>query len=292
MKSERPDKRAGMNKPIFQDNVVIITGASNGIGRELAFQLARQGARLVLAARDKDHLEITAEGCRKAGSKALIVPMDVSRSEQCQLLIQRSLQEYGRLDTLINNAGTSLTANLEDYPDPTSLEQLVKINYLGSAYCTYYALPYLKQSRGRIAAVCSMAGVTGLPGLSGYAASKHAMSGFFESIRIELRPSGVSVTIVYPASVASHLENNSTKIVSSPGQHTLSGTPPRGMMPVETCARLTLEAIARRRRNLYMAPGGKAVLWIKLIAPGLLDRIARSEVEQDRSERTEKPAKE
>ena len=146
MKSERPDKRAGMNKPIFQDNVVIITGASHGIGRELAFRLARQGARLVLAARDIDHLEITAEGCRQAGAKALILPMDVSRSEQCQLLIQRTLQEYGRLDTLINNAGTSLTANLEDYPDPTALEQLAKINYLGSAYCTYYALPYLKQS--------------------------------------------------------------------------------------------------------------------------------------------------
>jgi short-subunit dehydrogenase len=202
------------------------------------------------------------------------------------------LQEYGRLDTLINNAGTSVQANLEDYPDPTALEQLAQINYLGSAYCTFYALPYIKQSRGRIAAICSMAGVTGLPGLSGYVASKHAMSGFFESIRMELKQSGVSVTIVYPASVASHLENNPAEKTGSPDekkQQVPRGTITRGMMPVETCARLTLQAVARRRRDLYMAPGGKAVLWIKLIAPRLLDQISLSAVEKDRAERKENP---
>ena len=281
-----------MNKSEFQDNVVIITGASSGIGRELAFQLARLGARLVLAARDITRLETTAEGCRQAGAKALVVPIDVAKSEQCRALVQRTVQEYGRLDTLITNAGMSFTANLQDYPDPTSLEQLAQINYLGSAYCTYYALPYLKQSRGRIAAVCSMAGVTGLPGLSGYAASKHAMSGFFESIRIELRGYGVSVTIVYPASVASHLENNPVEKAGSAGernQQSPVGTVPPGMMPVEACARLTLQAVARRRRDLYMAPGGKAVLWMKLIAPGLLDRISLSAVERDRAERKEEP---
>ena len=281
-----------MNNPVFQDNVVIITGASSGIGRELAYQLAPQGARLVLAARDITRLETTAEHCRQAGAKALVVPIDVSRSEQCHALIQRTLQEYGRVDTLINNAGTSIQANLEDYPDPTSLEQLAQINYLGSAYCTFYALPYIKQSRGRIVAICSMAGVTGLPGLSGYVASKHAMTGFFESIRMELKQSGVSVTIVYPASVASHLENNSAEKAGSPDEkkpQVPHGTIARGMMPVETCARLTLQAVARRRRDLYMAPGGKAVLWLKLIAPGLLDQISLSAVEQDRAERKENP---
>ncbi|HMD87650.1 MAG TPA: SDR family oxidoreductase [Anaerolineaceae bacterium] len=276
-----------MKESIFQDNVVIITGASSGIGRELAFQLAPLGVRLVLAARDVTRLESTAERCRQAGAKTLIFPIDIASSDQCQSLVQRTLQEYGRLDTLINNAGTSLTANLEDYPNPMPLEQLAQINYLGSAYCTYYALPYLKQSHGRVAAVCSMAGVTGLPGLSGYAASKHAMSGFFDSIRMELKPYGISVTIVYPASVASHLENGPSEKEGSSAekkQHI-----PRGMMPVETCARLTLQAIAGRRRQLYMAPGGKAVLWIKLIAPGLLDRISLSAVEQDRAERKENP---
>jgi short-subunit dehydrogenase len=260
-----------MSDPVFKGNVVVVTGASSGIGRELAYQLAVRGARLVLAARDITRLETTAERCRQAGAQAVVVPTDVAHPEQCRALVQRTVQEYGQLDTLINNAGTSVTANLEDYPDPSALEQLAQINYLGSAYCTFYALPYLKQSQGRIAAVCSMAGVTGFPGLSGYTASKHAMSGFFESIRMELKSTGVSVTIIYPASVASNLENNSTR--------------PRGMMPVETCARLTLEAVVKRRRELYMAPGGKAMLWIKLIAPGLLDKISISAVEKDRAER-------
>ncbi|MDR3576656.1 MAG: SDR family oxidoreductase [Anaerolineaceae bacterium] len=281
-----------MDKDVFKDNVVIITGASSGIGRQLAFHLAPQGARLVLAARDAARLEATAEGCRQAGAQALIVPIDVTSPKQCQELVQRTVQAYGRLDTLINNAGTSLTANFEDYNDPTDLEHLAQINYLGSAYITYFALPYLKQSRGRIAAVCSMAGLTGLPGLSGYAASKFAMSGFFESIRIELKRHGISVTIAYPASVATHLENTPTETADPAGEKTRQAPRekiPPGMMPVETCARLILQAVAGRRRDLYMAPGGKAILWIKLIAPALLDRISLTAVEKDRAERKETP---
>jgi short-subunit dehydrogenase len=129
-----------------------------------------------------------------------------------------------------------------------------------------------------------MAGVIGLPGLSGYVASKHAMSGFFESLRVELKQYGVSITIVYPASVASHFEDNST---GEKGQQVPNKTIPSGMMPVETCARLTLQAVARRRRDLYMAPGGKAILWMKLIAPGLLDQLSLNGVEKDRAKRKE-----
>jgi len=269
-----------MSNSVFQDNVVIITGASSGIGRELAYQLAPQGARLVLSGRDLSRLEITADRCRQAGAKVLIVTADLTRQEDCRNLIQRAVQEYGRIDTLINNAGNSIQANLEDYTDPTALEQIVQVNYLGSAYCTFYALPYIKQSKGWIVAVCSMAGVIGFPGLSGYVASKHAMSGFFEAIRTELKQYGVSVTIVYPASVGSHVENDT---------QTSDKKLPSGMMPVETCARLTLQAAARRRRELYMAPGGKTLLWFKLIAPELLERFSLSAVEKDRAKRKENP---
>jgi short-subunit dehydrogenase len=268
-----------MSNLVFQDNVVIITGASSGIGREMAYQLAPQGARLVLSGRDLSRLEATAERCRQAGAKVLTVTADLTRQEECRNLIQRAVQEFGRIDTLINNAGNSIQANLEDYSDPTALEQIVKLNYLGSAYCTFYALPTIKQSRGRIVAVCSMAGVIGFPGLSGYVASKHAMSGFFEAIRPELKPYGVSVTIVYPASIASHVEKD---------PQGADKKLPMGMMPVETCARLTLQAAASRRRELYMAPGGKLLLWIKLIAPGLLERFSANAVEKDRAVRKEK----
>jgi len=267
-----------MSDSVFQDNVIIITGASSGIGRELAYQLAPQGARLVLSGRDITRLEATAEHCRQAGAKVLTVTADLTRREDCRSLIQSAVQEYGRIDTLINNAGNSIQANLEDYPDPTALEQIVQLNYLGSAYCTFYALPYIKQSHGRIVAVCSMAGVIGFPGLSGYVASKHAMSGFFEAIRPELKSYGVSVTIVYPASIASHIE----KDPQDPNKKL-----PMGMMPVEACARLTLQAAARRRRELYMAPGGKLLLWLKLIAPGSLESFSANAVEKDRAVRKE-----
>jgi short-subunit dehydrogenase len=267
----------------FKNNVVIITGASNGIGRELAYQLAAQGAFLVLAARDIPRLTATADHCRQLGAKALIVPTDITHAEECQILIQKTIQEYGRLDTLINNAGNSIQANLEEYTDPSALEQMVQVNYLGSAYCSFYALPYIKQSQGRFVAVSSLAGLNGLPGLSGYVASKHAMTGFFESLRLEVKQYGVSVTIVYPGSVSSHLASSPTE---APGAATSSI--PKGMMPVETCAKLTLLAAAQRRKELIMTPG-QPIRWIKLIAPGLLEKIVLDGIEKDRAKRKEYP---
>jgi len=268
------------NEP-FTDNVVIVTGASSGIGRELAVQLAARGARLVLAARDLSRLNETAERCRLVGASALVVPTDITRSEECRALVQHTIQEYGRLDILVNNAGTSLEADFADYSDLSALEQLIQVNYLGSAYCTFYALPYLKQSHGRLVAISSLAGLTGIPGLSGYVASKHAMTGFFEALRLELQKDGVSVTIVYPGSVASHPE----AALPTDGASAQPALPP-GMMSLETCARLTLQAIAGRRRDLVMPPG-KPARWLNLIAPAFLDRMVLNGIEKDRTRRKE-----
>jgi short-subunit dehydrogenase len=272
-----------MNQAAFKDNVVIVTGASSGIGRELAYQLAAQRASLTLAGRDVNRLTAAAERCRQLGAKALIVPVDLTRPEDCRQLIERTMKEYGRIDTLINNAGNSIQNNLEDYPDPSALEQMVQINYLGSAYCTFYALPYIKRTHGRIVAVSSLAGTTGIPGLSGYVASKHAMTGFFESLRLEMKQHGVSVTIVYPGSIASHIDTGFSRQPQDPPVQI-----PRGMMPVDTCARLILAAAAKRRRDLFMPPGG-IVRWIKLMAPGLLEKMTLAEIEKDRAKRKDTP---
>jgi short-subunit dehydrogenase len=267
-----------MKNSEFTKNVIIITGASSGIGRELAMQLAAQGANLSLTGRNEDRLNATAESCRQSGAKVLTIPADLSRAEECHLLIARTVQEYGRIDTLINNAGNSIQSNLEEYPDPTALEQMVQINYLGSAYCTFYALPYLKQSHGRLVAISSLAGLNGIPGLSGYAASKHAMTGFFDSMRLELMKDDVSVTVVYPGSVASHPEEY---LSNKKGANI--NLPP-GMMSLETCARLTLQAAASRRRDLVMPPG-KFARWMNLLAPGFLDRMILNGIEKDRTKR-------
>jgi short-subunit dehydrogenase len=267
-----------MKNSEFTENVIIITGASSGIGRELAIQLAAQGANLSLAGRNENRLNATAERCRQSGARALIVPADLTQAEECRQLIERTVQEYGRIDILINNAGNSIQSNLEEYPDPTALEQMIQINYLGSAYCTFYALPYLKQSRGRLVAISSLAGLNGIPGLSGYVASKHAMTGFFDSLRLELKKDGVSVTVVYPGSVASHPE----EILSNKkGANTKL---PPGMMSLETCARLTLQAVAKHCRDLVMPPG-KIARWMNLLAPGFLDRMILNGIEKDRAKR-------
>jgi short-subunit dehydrogenase len=269
-----------MKDAVFHENVVIVTGASSGIGRELAYQLAEQGAWLSLAARDAQRLEAVAQECRARGGKAIAVPTDVSSQEACRMLVDRTLLEFGRVDTLVNNAGLSMWARFEEMQSLQPLEIIMQTNYFGSLYCTYYALPYLKQTQGRIVVVSSLTGKAGVPTRSGYAASKHALVGFFDSLRIELVQSGVSVTIAYPDFVTTEIRQRAF----GPGGEPLGESPVQEekVMRVDECARLILKAAARRRREEVMGLRGKVGQWIKLIAPGLVDRIALQAIERGR----------
>ena len=164
----------------------LITGASSGIGRSLAHQMADQGAWLVLAARNIEALESVGEACLQRGGRAISVKTDVTDHSQCQALIQRTVDEFGRIDTLVNNAGISMWALFEDMQSLEPFEKLMQVNYFGSVYCTHYALPYLKQTQGRLAAVASLTALFDVPTRTGYSASKHAMKGFFDTLRVEL----------------------------------------------------------------------------------------------------------
>lgn len=261
-----------MSQSVFKENVVIITGASSGIGRQLALQLADQGAWLSLAARRVDRLEAVAEQCRQRGGAALVVPTDVSQQGQCQELIQRTVGEYGRLDTLINDAGITMWSRFEDMQSLEPLESVMQTNYFGSVYCTHYALPHLKRSQGRIVAVASLAGKSGIPMRSGYAASKHAVVGFFDSLRIEVAEHGISVTVIYPDYVASETHARAF----GPDGEPLGESPIQegAVMTAETCAALVLKAAGRRERQAILSRRGKILLWVRLIAPGLVDRVA------------------
>ncbi len=269
-----------MALPTFKDKVVIITGASSGIGRELAFQLADQGAWLALAARNTERLEASKAECQKRGGKAIAVPADVSVPAQCAELVRRTMEEYGRIDALVNNAGITMWANFEEVSDLSIFEQIMRVNYLGSVYCTHYALPYLKQSRGQVVGISSLTGKTGVPTRSGYAASKHAMVGFFDSLRIEVAPYGVSVTMIYPSFVASEVRARAF----GPDGKPLVTSPVRegDVMTVEMCARLIIGAMAKRKRELVMTLRGKLGQWLKLIAPGLVDKIASQAIKAGR----------
>jgi short-subunit dehydrogenase len=261
----------------FRDKVVIVTGASSGIGRALAHQLAERGAWLSLAARDLERLEAVKAECIARGGKATAVRTDVSQPEQCAALAKRTAEAFGRIDALINNAGVTMWAAFEDVTDLSIFEKIMRVNYLGSVYCTHFALPYIRQTRGQIVAVSSLTGKAGVPTRSGYAASKHAMVGFFDSLRIELKPSGVSVTMIFPGFVASEVRARAF----GPDGKPLEKSPVREgeVMPVETCARLIVRAMQGRRRELVMTLRGRLGQWLKLIAPGLVDSIARRAIQ-------------
>jgi len=262
----------------FRDNVVIITGASVGIGREMALQLADQGAWLALAARSAPQLEEVAEECRQRGGRAMVVGTDVADEQQCKALIDATLAEYGRLDTLINNAGITLTARFDEMRTLEPFDTVMRVNYLGSVYCTHYALPHLKEAKGRIVGVASLTGKFGVPERTGYAASKHAMAGFFDSLRIELAGSGVTVTMVYPSYVATGVRRQGLGADGKPTDN--DRTNPDRIMQVDTCARLVIKAAAARRRQLVMTAKGKFGQWLRLIAPGLVDWLAVRAVEK------------
>jgi short-subunit dehydrogenase len=278
-----PYGRGMMSGNAFKENVVILTGASSGIGRAAALQLAEQGAWLALAARDVDRLEQVAAECgrlggQRGGQRAIAVKTDVAIESECRNLIERTVDEYGRVDTLINNAGISMWTPFDQVQDLAMLDQIMRVNYLGAAYLTHYALPHLKQTRGRLVAVSSLAGKNGVPTRSGYAASKHAMVGFFDSLRIELLETGVSVTIIYPGFVTSEIRERAFGADGKP----LGKSPVREseVMSAEECAHLMLNAIARRKREEVMTWRGKLGQWLKLIAPGMVDKVARQAIEE------------
>lgn len=270
-----------MTDSSFHEQVIILTGASAGIGRELALQLAGQGAWLALAARNQGKLEELAEVCRQRGGRALAVPTDVGEEAQCRRLVERTVAEYGRIDGLINNAGISMVARFDEVTNLEPMERIMRVNYFGSVYCTYYALPFLKESKGRLVGVSSLTGKAGVPTRTFYAASKHAMAGFFDSLRIELAGSGVSVTMIYPGFVATEVRQRALGPDGRPlGQSKdARSSVSADVMSAGACARQIVQAMAGRRRELVMTAKGRLGQWLKLIAPGLVDRIAKRAVE-------------
>ncbi|TFZ05779.1 SDR family oxidoreductase [Ramlibacter henchirensis] len=255
----------------------VITGASDGIGAELALQLAqrRRGhAALVLAARNREKLARVATQCQEAGADAVIVPTDVTQQSQCRALIEQAVRHFGGIDCLVNNAGMSAHALFEDIA-PADLgwyQDLMTVNLWGSVWCTHAALPHLKATRGQIVAVSSLAGLMGVPGRTAYSATKFAMTGFFEALRAELKPAGVAVTIAYPGVVATEIRRRGFNAQGRPACR--SGLKEEGAMPVDECARQIVEGMEDRRREIVMTAGGKLGRLMKLLAPGVVEKIA------------------
>lgn len=255
----------------FNENAVVLTGASSGIGRHLALQLAEQGAWLALAARGRKKLNEVAGLCQTRGGSAIAVPTDVGKQDQCRRLIEQTLREYGRIDTLINNAGISMQARFDELQDVGVIEELMRVNFLGGVYCTFFALPHLKHARGRIVGVSSYGGKFPAPTASGYGASKHAMAGFFDSLRVELTETGVSVTMVYFSWVATGISSRALRADGKPSGEALPHE--ENALPADECAQKIIRAAADRQREL-LPLHGRFGLWMKLLNPAAIDREA------------------
>src|SRR3954468_12855470 len=260
--------------------VVVITGASKGIGAELARQLAARGCRLVLAARNTKELDAVAGECKARGASVITVKADVSVERECAAIMSGAALAFGGIDVLVNNAGATMWARFEDIDDMSILKPIMDVNYMGAVYCTKHALPHLRQSKGLLVGISSLAGRTGVPTRTGYSASKHAMTGFFDSLRIELDGTGVDVTMIYPGFVATGIRENATGPDGKPIM--VSPVKEGEVMSVQDCARRIVIAMERREREVVMTARGKIGLFLKLFAPSLIDRMAKRAIETGR----------
>jgi dehydrogenase/reductase SDR family protein 7B len=241
------------------NKVAVITGASSGIGKSLALEAAKGGYDVVLAARSVDKLNDVAAQCSEMGVSALAVPCDVSSESDCKALMEKTTEKFGRIDVLVNNAGISMRSVLAS-TDPDVIEKVMQINFYGSVYCTKYALNSLLENKGSVVGVSSIAGYKGLPGRTGYSASKFAMHGFLESLRVENLKKGLHVLIACPGFTASNIRNTALT-----GDGSVQGESPREeqkMMQPEEVAERIFKAIHKRKNYLVMTLNGKLIVWI------------------------------
>lgn len=252
----------------FQNKVVIVTGGGDGIGKALVELLLNAGAKVVTCGRRLEKFSYLEKHYHD--QPCHVEKADVRSEEDCRRLIDITIQKFGRLDILINNAGISMRAEVLETQTET-LRQVMDINFWGAVYCTKYALPYLLESKGVILGISSIAGYRGLPGRSGYSASKFALQGWLESLRTELLHKGVHVMWVSPGFTASSIRQHALNASASPqGESPLDE---KSLMSAPECALRILQAIVEKKRTVVMTLDGKKTVWLNKFWPGLADRL-------------------
>lgn len=262
----------------MKDKVVIITGASSGIGKALAEQFAKHQAIVVLAARNEEKLLETEKSLKRYFSRTLAVPTDVSVEADCKNLIEKTLEAFGRIDILINNAGISMRALFCDL-ELDVIKKLMDVNFWGTVYCTKYAEEHIRKQKGSIVGIISIAGYQGLPGRTGYSSSKYAIRGFLETVRIENLKTGLHVLIAAPGFTSSNI-----RFTALTADGSAQGKTPRSeknMMSAEYCAYRIFVAIRRRKRSLILTTQGKLAVLLNKLAPKFVDRASYKLMESE-----------
>ena len=254
----------------MKNKVVIITGASSGIGEACAKEFAKQGAKLSLAARNIDKLNLIEKELSEQGIEVLSVKTDVSIEKDCENLISQTINKFGKIDILINNAGISMRALFADV-DLSVIKRLMDVNFWGTVYCTKYALPHLLETKGSLVAITSVAGIHGLPGRTGYSASKFAITGFLQTIRIENLKKGLHVLTFAPGFTSSNVRKAA---LVADGSHQ-GETPLKEdkLMSPEKVAKILIKSIKKRKLNKVLSLDGKLVSILQHILPKTLDKL-------------------
>lgn len=250
----------------LKDKVVVITGASSGIGKALGEAALKRGARLAVCGRNEKSLNDAFGNY----ADVLCVKADVSKEVDCEAFMAAVLNRWGRIDVLINNAGISMRAMFE-YADLKVIRELMDINFWGTVYCTKFALPSVRQNKGVIVGVSSIAGYRGLPARTGYSASKHAMQGFLEALRTELLRTGAHVMWVCPGFTSSNIRNVArTADGSAQAETPLDESK---LMSAEECSELIWKGVEKRKRTIVMTMQGKLTVWVNKLLPKLADKL-------------------
>ena len=256
----------------FKDKVIIVTGASSGIGLAAARLFGSLGAKVVMAARRLDRLEELSSSVAPAG-RVLCVKCDVSREQDCKALVDAAVDRFGGIDILVNNAGLSMRAMFRDL-DLKVIHSLMDVNFWGTVNCTKHALPYLLERKGQVVGVISIAGYSALPARTGYSASKYAVRGFLDTIRIEHLKDGLNVLVFAPGYTSSNVRNAAlTADGSAQGETPLDEGK---LMSAEECARHLAKALRKRRSECILTGLGKATVLAHRLFPRLTDRLTYS----------------
>lgn len=254
----------------FHGKVAIITGASSGIGRAIALELSYRGVSVMLASRTEENLIAVRQEIENNGGVASHFVIDVRDESLCRELVETTCKRFQKIDYLINNAGISMRANFSDV-DMAVLRQVMDTNFWGSVYCARYALPHILQTGGSIVGISSICGVTPLPGRSGYSASKHALDGFLESLRLENRKTGLHIMLVHPGYTSSNIRRVALNNIGEP--HDESHLDEEKLMSSEKVAREVVAGIASKRRDVVLTLEGRIITWIYRRRPQIAERL-------------------
>jgi short-subunit dehydrogenase len=255
----------------FKDKVVIVTGGTDGIGKALVEELIKEGAKVSTCGRNHDKLYHLQTQYPAAYLHTMVA--DVSSENDCRRLVEMTYKMFGAIDILINNAGISMRAELKD-TSVDVIKKVMEINFFGAVYCTKHALPFLIEKKGTVVGVSSIAGYRGLPGRSGYSASKYALQGWMEAIRTELLDTGVNVMWVCPGFTTSNIRNAAlNKEGEAQGESPMDEDK---MMTAQECARRILSAIEKRKRTVVMTFQGKRTVFMNKFFPRLADKLVRN----------------